>query len=58
MATTIPIVNALPGTIISSRPLTIFNPSIADATEIGGVIIPSASNVVAPKIVGNTNFLP
>ncbi|MNE68350.1 hypothetical protein D3C80_1640050 [compost metagenome] len=31
-------------------------PSTAEATEIGGVIIPSANNVVAPKIVGITNF--
>ena len=32
-------------------------PSTADATEIGGVIIPSANKHVAPRIVGITIFL-
>ncbi len=53
-----PIVNPLPGTIVFSKPFTILNPSIAEATEIGGVIMPSASKVVAPRIVGITSFLP
>jgi len=33
-------------------------PSIADATEIGGVIIPSARSAVAPRIVGMTKYFP
>jgi hypothetical protein len=45
-------VNALPGTIIFSRPFTPFKPSIADATDIGGVIMPSAKSVAAPTIAG------
>ena len=32
------------------------NPSTAEATEMGGVIIPSAKSVVAPRMVGITNF--
>ena len=32
------------------------NPSTADATDMGGVIIPSANNVVAPSIAGITNL--
>ncbi len=38
-----------------------FNPSIAEVTEIGGVIIPSASKAAPPNIAGMTNhflFLP
>jgi hypothetical protein len=58
IATTIPTVNRFPGIIIVSKPFTILKPSIADETEIGGVIIPSASNVVAPRIVGITSFFP
>ena len=38
-------------------PDTEFNPSIADDTEIGGVIIPSAKSVVAPNMVGITKYL-
>ena len=30
---------------------------MAEETEIGGVIIPSANNVVAPKMVGITKYL-
>ena len=30
-------------------------PSMADATEIGGVIIPSASKVLPPMMAGNIN---
>ena len=33
-------------------------PSIADVTEIGGVIIPSASSAAPPIIAGNTAHLP
>ena len=57
MPITIPIVNVFPGTIIFSSPCTPFNPSIAEETEIGGVIIPSASKVAAPKIAGIYNHL-
>ena len=32
------------------------NPSTAEATEIGGVMIPSANKVAAPKIVGIINL--
>src|SRR5678816_702144 len=32
-----------------------FNPSIADVTEIGGVIIPSASKAAPPSIAGMTS---
>ena len=32
-----------------------FNPSIADVTEIGGVIMPSANNDAPPMIAGNTS---
>ena len=35
-----------------------FNPSTADATEIGGVIIPSHNNVAAPIIEGQNNHFP
>jgi hypothetical protein len=31
---------------------------MAEATEIGGVIMPSASKVVAPKMVGITRYFP
>src|SRR5678810_360448 len=34
---------------------TCFNPSIADVTEIGGVIIPSASKAAPPIIAGITS---
>ncbi len=34
---------------------TCFNPSIAEVTEIGGVIIPSASNAAPPTIAGTTS---
>lgn len=57
MVITIPMVKKFPGTIIFSKPLTEFKPSIAEDTEIGGVIIPSANNVVAPSIVGITKYL-
>jgi len=54
----IPTVKVLPGIIRFSRPLTPFNPSTADATEIGGVIIPSANKVPAPIIAGTySHFL-
>ena len=36
--------------------ITISKPSIAEATEIGGVIIPSANNVVAPNIATIAKF--
>ena len=58
MATTIPTVNKLPGTIIPFKLGNILKPSIADETDMGGVIIPSASSVVAPNIVGITSFFP
>ena len=35
--------------------ITTSKPSTAEATEIGGVIIPSANKVAAPKIVGITS---
>ena len=47
-----PTVKLFPGTNIFSNPFTSFNPSIAEATEIGGVIIPSANNIAAPMIAG------
>ena len=31
------------------------NPSIADETDMGGVIIPSANNVAPPSMAGNTS---
>ncbi len=34
------------------------NPSTADVTDIGGVIMPSASSVAPPTIAGNTVHLP
>ncbi len=37
---------------------TCFKPSTADVTEIGGVIIPSASNAAPPSMAGNTNHFP
>ena len=49
---TISTTSALPGTITFSIPCTAPNPSIAEVTEIGGVMIPSASNVPAPIIAG------
>ena len=45
-------VKLLPGTIVFSKPFTPPKPSIADATEIGGVIIPSANNIAAPIMAG------
>ena len=51
----IPMVNVLPGIIIFSQPFTPLNPSIAEATDIGGVIIPSANNVPAPMMAGTYN---
>ena len=51
-------VKVFPGTIVFSSPFTIPRPSMAEETEIGGVMIPSANSVVAPSIVGITNFLP
>ena len=51
----IPTVRKFPGLIIFSNPLTPFNPSTADATEIGGVIIPSANKVPAPIMAGRYN---
>ena len=50
MAITMPTVKLFPGTIIFSKPLTPPNPSIADETEMGGVIIPSANNMAAPMM--------
>ena len=35
----------------------VFTPSIADETEMGGVIIPSANNVQPPIMAGNYNHL-
>ncbi len=52
MASTIPTVKSLPGTIIFSKPLMPANPSIAEDTDTGGVIIPSANNIAAPIIAG------
>ena len=49
---TIPTVKLLPGTIVFSNPFTPPNPSIADETEMGGVIIPSAKSIAAPIIAG------
>src|SRR5450432_1963262 len=53
----IPTVKVLPGEIRFSNPLTPFNPSTADATEMGGVIIPSANKVPAPMIAGTHSHL-
>ena len=47
-----PTVKLFPGTIIFSNPFTPPNPSIAEETEMGGVIIPSANNMAAPMIAG------
>ena len=55
---TIPTVRLLPGTIRFSSPGTPFNPSIAEATEMGGVMIPSASKVAAPMMAGIYAFFP
>src|SRR5690242_14759409 len=41
--------------VIDERTGTCFNPSTAEVTEIGGVIIPSASNAAPPSIAGNTS---
>ena len=35
----------------------VFTPSIAEDTEMGGVIIPSAKSVQPPIIAGNNNHL-
>jgi hypothetical protein len=35
--------------------LSLLNPSTAEATEIGGVMIPSANNALPPIIAGNNN---
>ncbi|MNY65514.1 hypothetical protein D3C86_2027900 [compost metagenome] len=43
---------------ISPSDFTIDKPSTADATDIGGVMIPSANKVVAPRIVGITSHFP
>ena len=40
---------------ISLKAGVIRNPSMADVTEIGGVIIPSASRAAPPIIAGNTS---
>jgi len=53
----IPTVKVLPGAIRFSKPPTPLNHSTADATEIGGVIIPSANKVPAPIIAGTYNHL-
>ena len=42
--------------IVGKWGTTVSNPSTAEATEIGGVIIPSAKRQVAPRIVGITNL--
>ena len=52
---TIPTVKLFPGTIIFSKLCTPFKPSMAEATEIGGVMMPSANNVAAPSIAGKYN---
>ena len=43
--------------IISIFGLITSNPSIAEATDMGGVIIPSANNVAPPSIAGTYNHL-
>ena len=55
---TIPRISLLPGTKYAASSGTLFNPSIADVTEIGGVIMPSASKVPAPTIAGIASHLP
>ena len=47
-----PTVKLLPGTKMVSSPFTSFKASIADETERGGVIIPSANNNAAPNMAG------
>lgn len=42
----------------SSSPWRLVMPSTADATDMGGVSIPSANNVVAPRIVGMASHFP
>ena len=47
------------GTVgMCSNPFIFLSPSTADATEIGGVIIPSANSADAPSIVGIIKYLP
>ena len=63
MPITKPIMSVLPGknsgcNLGSLRAGTLFSPSIAEVTEIGGVMIPSASNVPAPIIAGMASHLP
>ena len=43
------------GTVLSSG-LKILNPSMAEETEIGGVIIPSASSVPPPMMAAQINL--
>jgi hypothetical protein len=50
------IINKTIGTVCISG-LKILSPSIADATDIGGVIIPSASNAQPPIIANKYTFL-
>ena len=45
-------VTLLPGVNTSSSPRTLTRPSMAEATEIGGVMIPSANKVAAPILAG------
>ena len=58
MKMTVPITRSLPGMKYLSKPFTMLRPSIADETDIGGVMIPSASSVPAPMMAGKTRFLP
>ena len=58
IVSTRPITSELPGMIMPSSPFTPLRPSIAEVTDIGGVMIPSASNVPAPIMAGNISFLP
>ena len=53
-----PMISALPGTKEEDNEGTLPKPSIADVTDMGGVIIPSANKVPAPIIAGMASHLP
>ena len=53
-----PRISLLPGTNDDASAGTLLNPSMADVTEIGGVMIPSANKVPAPIIAGMASHLP
>ena len=58
MPVTIPIINQQPGINEDAKAGTLLSPSIAEATDIGGVMIPSANKVPAPMMAGIASHLP